>query len=258
MRWPWPRRRSRRGRGRPGRARRSAGPGERRLLRTSTSTADPCSVPGACSQLPIGHESDPARTSAELFSAPIVVICACLAWDPLWSSRRRGLVAVSSSRPRRRALPGRRVRRFAPAWPMRPARAVSIQAVMRPVSGTAKLQIRFDLMRRSKRGAPVPAGSRAAARQLGISQEPPHSASARGMCRSSSIRSSTCRRPPPTASGSLRWIDSSGQAALERGGVERQLLPGRAPGRPSRPLGDGHGAVGSGVTRISRSSPTAA
>ncbi len=35
-----------------------------------------------------------------------------------------------------------------------PARAVSIQAVMRPVSGTEKLQMRFDLMRRSKLGAP--------------------------------------------------------------------------------------------------------
>ncbi len=35
-----------------------------------------------------------------------------------------------------------------------PGRAVSIQAVMRPVSGTAKMQIRFDLMRRTKRDAP--------------------------------------------------------------------------------------------------------
>jgi len=35
-----------------------------------------------------------------------------------------------------------------------PARAVSIQAVMRPVSGTAKLQMRFDLMRRTEPGAP--------------------------------------------------------------------------------------------------------
>jgi CARDB len=35
-----------------------------------------------------------------------------------------------------------------------PTRAVSIQAVMRPVTGTAKMQIRFDLMRRTKSGAP--------------------------------------------------------------------------------------------------------
>jgi CARDB len=35
-----------------------------------------------------------------------------------------------------------------------PARAVSIQAVMRPVSGTAGMQMRFDLMRRTKPGAP--------------------------------------------------------------------------------------------------------
>jgi CARDB len=34
-----------------------------------------------------------------------------------------------------------------------PTRAVSIQAVMRPVAGTAKMQIRFDLMRKSKPGA---------------------------------------------------------------------------------------------------------
>jgi hypothetical protein len=33
-----------------------------------------------------------------------------------------------------------------------PTRAVSIQAVMRPVSGTAKMQMRFDLMRKTKRG----------------------------------------------------------------------------------------------------------
>jgi CARDB len=35
-----------------------------------------------------------------------------------------------------------------------PGRAVSIQAVMRPVTGTAKMQMRFDLMRRTKPGAP--------------------------------------------------------------------------------------------------------
>jgi len=35
-----------------------------------------------------------------------------------------------------------------------PTRAVSVQAVMRPVSGTAKMQIRFDLTRRTKQGAP--------------------------------------------------------------------------------------------------------
>jgi CARDB len=35
-----------------------------------------------------------------------------------------------------------------------PTRAVSIQAVMRPVTGTAKMQMRFDLMRRTKPGAP--------------------------------------------------------------------------------------------------------
>jgi hypothetical protein len=35
-----------------------------------------------------------------------------------------------------------------------PSRAVSIQAVMRPVSGTAKMQMRFDLMRKTRRGAP--------------------------------------------------------------------------------------------------------
>lgn len=34
-----------------------------------------------------------------------------------------------------------------------PTRAVSIQAVMRPVTGTAKMQMRFDLMRKNKRGA---------------------------------------------------------------------------------------------------------
>jgi CARDB len=34
-----------------------------------------------------------------------------------------------------------------------PTRAVSIQAVMRPMTGTAKMQIRFDLMRRTKPGA---------------------------------------------------------------------------------------------------------
>ena len=33
-----------------------------------------------------------------------------------------------------------------------PNRAVSIQAVMRPVTGTAKMQMRFDLMRRNKPG----------------------------------------------------------------------------------------------------------
>jgi hypothetical protein len=35
-----------------------------------------------------------------------------------------------------------------------PTRAVSIQAVMRPVTGTAKMQMRFDLMRRTRAGAP--------------------------------------------------------------------------------------------------------
>jgi CARDB len=35
-----------------------------------------------------------------------------------------------------------------------PARAVSVQAVMRPVSGTAKMQMRFELMRRSRTAAP--------------------------------------------------------------------------------------------------------
>ncbi|MGN6867694.1 MAG: CARDB domain-containing protein [Solirubrobacteraceae bacterium] len=35
-----------------------------------------------------------------------------------------------------------------------PTRAVSIQAVMRPVTGTAKMQIRFDLMRKTKPDAP--------------------------------------------------------------------------------------------------------
>ena len=35
-----------------------------------------------------------------------------------------------------------------------PTRAVSIQAVMRPVSGTSKMQIRFDLMRKTKPGGP--------------------------------------------------------------------------------------------------------
>lgn len=35
-----------------------------------------------------------------------------------------------------------------------PARAISVQAVMRPVSGTAKMQMRFELMRRSKTGEP--------------------------------------------------------------------------------------------------------
>jgi CARDB len=35
-----------------------------------------------------------------------------------------------------------------------PSRAVSIQSVMRPVTNTAKMQMRFDLMRRTKRGAP--------------------------------------------------------------------------------------------------------
>src|SRR5437588_3581577 len=35
-----------------------------------------------------------------------------------------------------------------------PARAISIQAVMRPVRGTAKMQMRFQLMRRTKLGAP--------------------------------------------------------------------------------------------------------
>lgn len=35
-----------------------------------------------------------------------------------------------------------------------PTRAVSIQAVMRPVTGTAKMQMRFDLMRKTKPGAP--------------------------------------------------------------------------------------------------------
>src|SRR5437588_835288 len=34
-----------------------------------------------------------------------------------------------------------------------PTRAVSIQAVMRPVPGTAKMQIRFDLTRKTKPGA---------------------------------------------------------------------------------------------------------
>ncbi len=34
-----------------------------------------------------------------------------------------------------------------------PSRAVSIQAVMRPVKNTAKMQMRFDLMRKTKRGA---------------------------------------------------------------------------------------------------------
>src|SRR5579884_489575 len=35
-----------------------------------------------------------------------------------------------------------------------PSRAVSIQAVMRPVGGTAKMQMRFELMRKTKRGRP--------------------------------------------------------------------------------------------------------
>lgn len=35
-----------------------------------------------------------------------------------------------------------------------PTRAVSVQAVMRPVAGTAKMQIRFDLMRKTKPGTP--------------------------------------------------------------------------------------------------------
>jgi hypothetical protein len=35
-----------------------------------------------------------------------------------------------------------------------PARAVSVQAVMRPVSGTAKMQMRFDLMRQTTPGGP--------------------------------------------------------------------------------------------------------
>jgi hypothetical protein len=35
-----------------------------------------------------------------------------------------------------------------------PARAVSIQAVMRPVTGTAKMQVRFDLVRQIKAGGP--------------------------------------------------------------------------------------------------------
>jgi hypothetical protein len=35
-----------------------------------------------------------------------------------------------------------------------PGRAVSIQGVMRPVTGTAKMQMRFDLMRRTKPGTP--------------------------------------------------------------------------------------------------------
>jgi CARDB len=35
-----------------------------------------------------------------------------------------------------------------------PARAVSIQAVMRPVTGTAKMQMRFDLMRQAAPGGP--------------------------------------------------------------------------------------------------------
>ncbi|HET6866217.1 MAG TPA: hypothetical protein VFH80_09845, partial [Solirubrobacteraceae bacterium] len=35
-----------------------------------------------------------------------------------------------------------------------PTRAVSIQAVMRPVTGTAKMQMRFDLMRKAKPNAP--------------------------------------------------------------------------------------------------------
>src|SRR5690242_16360888 len=34
-----------------------------------------------------------------------------------------------------------------------PTRAVSIQGVMRPVTGTAKMQMRFDLMRKTKTGA---------------------------------------------------------------------------------------------------------
>ena len=34
-----------------------------------------------------------------------------------------------------------------------PTRAVSIQAVMRPVTGTAKMQMRFDLMRKTKAGS---------------------------------------------------------------------------------------------------------
>ncbi len=35
-----------------------------------------------------------------------------------------------------------------------PARAVSVQAVMRPVSGTAKMQMRFELMRQTRVGGP--------------------------------------------------------------------------------------------------------
>jgi hypothetical protein len=35
-----------------------------------------------------------------------------------------------------------------------PTRAVSVQAVMRPVTGTAKMQMRFELMRQTKSGAP--------------------------------------------------------------------------------------------------------
>jgi hypothetical protein len=35
-----------------------------------------------------------------------------------------------------------------------PTRAVSIQAVMRPLTGTAKMQMRFDLMRQTKAGGP--------------------------------------------------------------------------------------------------------
>jgi len=35
-----------------------------------------------------------------------------------------------------------------------PARAISIQAVMRPLTGTAKMQMRFDLLRQTSAGAP--------------------------------------------------------------------------------------------------------
>lgn len=35
-----------------------------------------------------------------------------------------------------------------------PARAISVQAVMRPVTGTSKMQVRFDLMRQSSPGGP--------------------------------------------------------------------------------------------------------
>src|ERR1700733_8662421 len=84
-----------------------------------------------------------------------------------------------------------------------PARAISIQAVMRPVTGTAKMQMRFDLMRKTPRSGGL--------------------VIVRGRLLGSWI---TQQNPP------------GGQPSGQRGTNEPGLLPARDAGGPARPVSD--------------------